>query len=108
LPSHSTDSALLALCMTVLCSEFVKMCQEVMMACLKAIFRVLELMCMNWRKPKVRSVTMVVFWQWFKAGTSLTKSRDFNNYSLILSNTIITDMIISMILFLLWVMCTFG
>ena len=82
LPSCSTDSALTALCITVLCSEFVKMCQEDMMACFIAVFRVLQVMCTNSRKPREKSATVVVFWQRFKPGTSLTKSRESNNYNL--------------------------
>jgi len=99
LPSCSNDSALAALCITVLCSEFVKMCQEDMMGCFKAIFTVLQVMCMSSRKPREKSATVVVFWQRFKPGTSLTNSRESNNYSLILSNSIITDMVISTVLF---------
>jgi len=83
LRSHSTDFALPALCIIVLCGEFVKMCQEDMMACSKAIFRVLQIMCMNSRKPRERSDTVVVFLQRFKPGTSLTKGSESNNYSLI-------------------------
>ena len=105
LSSCSTDPALPALRITVLFSASVKMCREDMMACFKAMFRVLQVMCMNSWKPRERSVTVVHFWQRIKPGTSLTKNRESNNYILILSNSIITDMVRSMMLFLLWVMC---